>query len=81
MPDRQILIDRVAVSFGSSPPLLFAVPRRVGFSVAVFDMQAGKVGFEQGADFFSDVHAAVLAAGATDTNGEVGAVAALDEGG
>ena len=56
------------------------MPRRVGFSVAVFDMQAGKVGFEQGADFFGDIHAAVLAAGAADANGEVGAVAALDEG-
>lgn len=57
------------------------MPRRVGFSVAVLDMQAGEVGFEQGADFFGDVHAAVLAAGAADANGEVGAVAALDEGG
>ena len=56
------------------------MPRRVGFSVAVLDMQAGEVGFELGADFLGNVHAAVLAAGAADADSEVGAVAALDEG-
>ena len=50
-------------------------------AVAVFDVQPGEIRFKQGGDLFGNVHAAVLAAGAADTNGEVSAVAALDEGG
>ena len=50
-------------------------------AVAVFDVQPGEIRFKQGGDLFGNVHAAVLAAGAADANGEVSAVAALDEGG
>ena len=53
----------------------------MALAVAVFDVQPGEIRFEQGGDLFGDVHAAVLAAGAADADGEVGAVAALDEGG
>lgn len=53
----------------------------MALAVAVFDVQPGEIRFEQGGDLFGDVHAAVLAAGAADANGEVSAVAALDEGG
>ena len=50
-------------------------------AVAVFDVQPGEIRFKQGGDLFGNVHATVLAAGAADANGEVSAVAALDEGG
>ena len=47
----------------------------------MLNVQPRKIRLEQGGNLFGNVHAAVLTAGAADANGEVSAVAALDEGG
>ena len=53
----------------------------MALAVAVLNVQPRKIRLEPGGELFGDVHAAVLATGAADADGEVGAVAALDEGG
>ena len=53
----------------------------MALAVAVLNVQPRKIRLEPGGELFGDIDAAVLAAGAADADGEVGAVAALDEAG